>query len=76
MAKLIADFFKEQSETLAKQEIVLKLMKIRFDEIPEEVFEKVASIDDISSLDLLIERVLTAQSLDEIGLPSNDNLSN
>ena len=74
MAKSMADVLreqgieqgKEQGETQAKQEVVLKLMQIRFNDVPEDVSKKIASIRSISSLDLIIEEVVTAETLDEI----------
>ena len=70
MAKSMADVLREQGieqgETQAKQEVVLKLLQIRFDDVPEDVSKKIVSIRSISSLDLIIEEVATAETLDEI----------
>jgi len=70
MAKSMADVLREQGreqgETQAKQEVVLKLMQIRFNDVPEGVSKKIASIRSISNLDLIIEEVATAETLDEI----------
>lgn len=78
MAKSMADVLKEQGieqgreqgreqgETQAKQEVVLKLMQIRFNDVPEDVSKKISSIRNISNLDLIIEEVATAETLDDI----------
>ena len=58
----------EQGETRAKQEAVLKLLRFRFDSVPESVTHQITRIQSLSRLDLLFEKVLTAQTLDEIDL--------
>lgn len=80
MAKSMADMLEErgikrgieqgieQGETQAKQEIVLKLLNIRFENIPDEFSQIVTSIHSISNLDLLIEKVVTAEKIEEIDL--------
>ena len=64
----MADILEEQGETRAKQEIVLKLLNIRFENIPDDFSQKVTSIHSILNLDLLIEKVLTAATIEEIDL--------
>ena len=58
----------KRGETRAKQAAVLKLLQIRFDSIPESFISEITSIRSLSRLDLLFERVATAQTLDEIEL--------
>ena len=62
----------EQGETRAKQEALLKLMRFRFDSVPESVTSQIAQIQSLSRLDSLFERVLTAQTLDEIDWQNRD----
>ena len=62
----------EQGETRAKQEAVLKLLRFRFDSVPESVTHQITRIQSLSRLDLLFETVLTAQTLDEIDLYNRD----
>ena len=62
----------EQGETRAKQETLLKLMRFRFDSVPESVINQITLIQSLSRLDLLFEKVLTAQTLDEIDLQNHD----
>lgn len=66
MARSMAEVLKEQAETQVKQEAVLKLLQIRFNEILQEVSNRITNIHDISSLDLLFEKAATVQTLDEI----------
>ena len=56
----------EQGETRAKQEALIKLLRFRFDSVPESVTNQITLIRSLSRLDLLFEKVLTAQTIDEI----------
>ena len=62
----------EQGETQAKQEVILKMIRLRFDSVPESVTSQITRIRSISRLDSLVENVLTAQTLDEIDLQNHD----
>ena len=62
----------EQGETQAKQEAILKLIRFRFDSVPESVTNQITSIQSLSRLDSLFEKVLTAQTIDEIDLQNHD----
>jgi hypothetical protein len=55
-----------EGQTDAKREAVLKLMRFRFQRIPDSVTEAVASTRSLSRLDALFEKVMAAESLDEI----------
>ena len=48
-----------------KAEIVLKLLRLRFGDLPEEVKARVAQAS-LEELEIWIERVLTAESLDAV----------
>ena len=62
----------EQGETRAKQEALLKLIRFRFDSVPESVTNQITLIQSHSRLDSLFERVLTAQTFDEIDWQNRD----
>ena len=62
----------EQGETRAKQASVLKLLRFRFDAVPESVTNQIGLIQSHSRLDSLFESVLTAETLDEIDLQNRD----
>ena len=62
----------EQGETRAKQEALLKLIRFQFDSVPESVINQITLIQSHSRLDSLFERVLTAQTLDEIDWQIHD----
>lgn len=63
----------EQGETSAKQAAVLKLLRFRFDSVPESVTNEVTSIRSRTRLDSLFEQVLAAETLDEINLQNHDS---
>lgn len=72
MAQTMAEHLIEQGETRGKQEVLLKLIRFRFDSVPESVTNQITLIQSLSRLDSLFERVLTAQTLDEIDLQNHD----
>ena len=74
MAQTMAEYLMEQGErrgerrgeTNAKREAVLKLIRLRFDSVPEAVANRIASIRSLSRLDALFENAATAQTIDDI----------
>ena len=62
----------EQGEIKAKQADVLKILRHRFDTVPESLSGEINSIRSLPRLDALLERVLTANTLDEIDLKEFD----
>ncbi len=74
MAQTMAEYLIEQGEkrgekrgeTRAKREVLLKLLRHQFDSVPESLTSKIASTRSLSQLDTLIDRVVTAESLDDI----------
>ena len=55
----------EQGETLAKQAAVLKLLQLRFENVPEAIATQVNAIHSVSRLDVLFERALAAPTLED-----------
>ena len=78
MAQTMAEYLMEQGQKLgeergekrgqtqAKREAVLKLLRLRFDSVPEAVASRITSIRSLSRLDALFESAATAQTLDDI----------
>ncbi len=62
----------EQGEAQAKQAALLKLLRFRFDSVPESVTSQISLIRSLSRLDSLFEKVLTAETLDEIDWQNHD----
>ena len=82
MAQTMAEYLMEQGQKLgedrgeklgeergqiqAKREAVLKLLRFRFDTVPESVSRRISAMRSLSSLDSLFEEALTVQTLDDI----------
>lgn len=56
----------KQGEIQGKQEALLKLLQHRFQSVPEAVITRVRALRSPVELDVLFERSLTAESLDEL----------
>lgn len=61
-----------RGETRAKREAILKLLRFRFNSVPDSVTTGIASIRSLSRLDSLFEQALAAETLDEINLLIHD----
>ncbi len=57
---------KAEGETAAKQMALLKLLRFRFDPIPQALTHQIRSIRSLALLDALFEQVLAAQTLEDI----------
>ena len=69
MVQTMAEHLIEQGETRgrtqAKREDILKLLRLRFETVPESVTNKISAIRSLSRLDSLFEKAATAQTLDD-----------
>jgi hypothetical protein len=72
MAEHLIERGKEQGETQAKQEALLKLIRFQFESVPESVTNEITLIQSLSHLDLLFEKAMTAWALNEIDLQNRD----
>ena len=74
MAQTTAEFLIEQGKAKGeakgraegKADAVLKLLQLRFQNVPEVLSREIRNIHNLSLLDTLLEQAMTAQSLDEI----------
>ena len=73
MAQTMAQYLIEQGETQAKRDAVLKLLRLRFDLVPESLINKISTTPSLSQLDTLFERVATAKTLDDINWEDHDH---
>lgn len=63
----------EQGERSAARKVLLRLLRQRFGRIPVAVRGRIEEIDSVDRLIRLAERVLTAHSLEDLGLaPRSD----
>ena len=66
MAQTAAEFLVEQGKAQGRQESILRLLRLRFQNVPETLTDRITSIESLSDLDTLLEQAMTAQSLDDI----------
>ena len=83
MAQTTAEFLREQGKTAGKvegreegraegkQDAVLKLLQLQFQDVPEVLSREIRNIHNLIHLDTLLEQAMTAQSLDEIDTQSD-----
>lgn len=57
---------KAEGKVEGKQDAVLKLLQLRFQNVPEVLSREISNIHNLSHLDTLLEQVMTVESLDEI----------
>ncbi len=57
-----------RGEARGKRQTLLRLLRAKFGAVPEEVARRVEAEADIARLDALLERILTAASIQEMGL--------
>ena len=66
MAEYLIEQGEERGEAQAKREAVLKLLRFRFDTVPESVTRRISAMRSLSRLDSLFEEALAVQTLDDI----------
>ena len=57
---------KEEGRAEGKQDAVLKILQLQFQDVPEVLSREIRNIHNLTHLDMLLEQAMTAQSLDEI----------
>ena len=61
----------EQGKAEGKQDAILKLLQLQFQNVPEVLLREIRNIHNLSRLDTLLEQAMTAQSLEEIDTHSS-----
>jgi cation transport regulator ChaC len=56
----------QQGLIKAKQEDIIKLIKVRFGNVPENVEKLISNINDLEELDKLFTKAILANSLEEL----------
>ena len=64
---------REEGRAEGKQDAVLKILQIQFQDVPEVLSREIRNIHNLTHLDMLLEQAITAQSLDEIDPHSDFN---
>ena len=52
----------------SRREILIRLLRVKFDAVPETTVQRVESISSADELDRLLEKIIHANSIAEIGL--------
>ncbi len=63
MAQTTAEFLIEQGKAEGKQDAILKLLQLQFQNVPEVLSREIRNIHNLTRLDTLLEQAMTAQSL-------------
>ena len=71
--KLVIEEGIELGRRQAKQASILKVLLLRFDSAPESLADEINSIRNFPRLDELLEKAVTAETLDEIDLHNHEN---
>jgi len=59
---------REEGLLEGKREALLRLLRTKFGPLPEEMTSRVRAVQSLQELDVYLERVLVAASLDDMGL--------
>ena len=57
---------KAEGKVEGKQDAALKLLELRFQNVPETLSREISNIHNHIQLDILLEQAMTAQSLEDI----------
>jgi len=60
--------WERRARTESRREILIRLLRVKFDDVPETTMQRVESISSTDELDQLLEKVIHANSLAEMGL--------
>jgi len=68
MGKTIADELKEEGMIERSQQTLIRQLRRRFGEIPEEMACTIETTRDMAELELWLDNVVTASSLEGVGV--------
>ena len=72
MTQTAAQHFIEEGREIGAvetmQKTLIKLLNLKFGSIPQSVIQHIQTLRDIAQLDRLIEQIMTANSLQEMGI--------
>ncbi len=72
MRRSIADMFRDEGRKVgavrARRQILLRLLRKRFGELPQTVVNAVEATEDVKQLDAWLERFVTAKTLAQMGI--------
>jgi hypothetical protein len=68
MRRTIADELKEEGAIKKSQQTLIRLLKRRFGDVPDELSSAIRATNDPEQLDEWLDRFATAETLDEVGI--------
>jgi hypothetical protein len=68
MRQTIAEALIQEGKEIDKKEVLMMQLQTRFGQLPSHILQRIQSISDLDRLDTLLNRILTVNSLDEMGL--------
>jgi hypothetical protein len=68
MRRTIADELEERGAIRKSQQTLIRLLKRRFGDVPDELTSTIRATDDGEQLDAWLDQVVTARTLDEVGI--------
>ena len=68
MRRTIADELKEEGAIRNRQQTLIRLLKRRFGDVPDELSSTIRATNDPAQLDEWLDRFATAETLDEVGI--------
>ena len=71
MGKTIADVLKEEGALDAKRETLLRLLRLKFKNVPEAIEAEILTTPEIQQLELWLDAFATARSIRKIPFAAN-----
>ena len=71
MGKTIAEVVKDEGALEAKREILLRLLRLKFKNVPEAIEAEIQATPDVQQLDLWLDAVITTRSIRKIPFAAN-----
>jgi hypothetical protein len=68
MRRTIADELKEEGAIKKSQQTLIRQLRRRFGDVPDELVATIRATDDPEQLDEWLDRFATAETLDEVGI--------
>lgn len=56
---------RQEGKQEGRQESVLQILNMRFSDIPKDIANKIAMVEELEELDLLLQKAMTASSIAE-----------
>lgn len=68
MRRTIADMFKDEGRIEKSHQTLIRQLQRRFGDVPDELLSTIRATTDLEQLDEWLDRVVTAETLDEVGI--------